>query len=58
LDYDKKYVIKKLEIDEEEYNQIMRTEIKSFKDYPNNYFFHRYLRGILSLLRTLKVFHN
>ena len=58
LAHDKEYIIKKLEIDEAKYDKIMKDDIKFFKDYPNNYFIHKYLRMILNYLRSKKVLPN
>lgn len=38
LEEDKEYVIKKLGLTEEEFEKIMSLPIKTFRDYPNNYF--------------------
>lgn len=48
---DKEYVCKKLNLSLEEFDSIMKSEVKSFKDYPNSYDFVQFLRRLVNKLR-------
>ncbi|OQX50945.1 MAG: ExsB family protein [Candidatus Cloacimonas sp. 4484_209] len=50
---DKEYVIKKLGLTEEEFERIMSQPIKTFKDYPNNYFLFSKLRFFVNLAKKI-----
>ncbi|MBA7576798.1 hypothetical protein ES708_18640 [subsurface metagenome] len=51
MEEDKKYVIKKLGLSEEEFEEIMSTPIKTYRDYPNNYFLFSKLKFFVKLAR-------
>ena len=51
LENDHEYVLKKLSLTEKEFQDIMKSPIKSFLDYKNNYRLTRYLRIFLLFLR-------
>ncbi len=48
---DKAFVIKKLGLTDEEFERIIALSPKSFREYPNNYFWIKNLRGIVSLAK-------
>ena len=48
---DKAFVIKKLGLSEEEFEQIMAMPSRSFRDYPNNYFWFTKMRGFVNLAK-------
>ena len=48
---DKSYVIKKLGLSESEFEEIMSSPVKSFRDYPNSYKFVQFLRNLVNFLR-------
>lgn len=58
LERDKVYVMKKLGIKEEEFNEIMNSPIKSIYDYPNNHKIEIAFRRLLHRLRKLKLMPN
>ncbi|CAB1063926.1 N-acetyl sugar amidotransferase WbpG [Olavius sp. associated proteobacterium Delta 1] len=47
LEQDRQYFIKKFDFTEEEFNSIMSAPTKSFKEYPNNYFWFEKLSFIV-----------
>lgn len=51
LKEDKIYVIKKLGLTENEFEKIMSLPIKSFRDYPNNYYFFNILFTLRNFLK-------
>lgn len=51
LNEDLEYVIKKFELTPEKFEAIMKAPIKSFKDYPNNYFLVSRIKNTLNKLR-------
>lgn len=53
LEEDKKHVIKKLGLTEEEFEKIMSQAIKSFRDYPNSYFLVEKLQPFVKLARRM-----
>ncbi len=53
---DVEYVCKKFNITLQEFNSIMETEIKSFRDYPNSYSFVQFLRKTVNTLRRLGLY--
>ena len=48
---DVEYVCKKLGLSMNEFEQIMNSKIKSFRDYPNSYSFVQFLRRLVNKLR-------
>jgi len=58
MENDKEYVIKKLGITENEFNDIMAAPIKTILDYPNNYSLEMKFRKLLMKLRQMKIFHS
>ena len=54
---DKPFVIKKLGFTEEEFEQIMAQPPRSFKEYPNNYFWIKNLRGFVTLARRRLIYN-
>lgn len=55
---DKAYVIKKLGITSQEFENIMQTEVKSIMDYPNNHAWEIKFRKALHKLREMKMLPN
>jgi len=55
LNQDMKYVIKKLEYSEAEFQEILDLPIKSFRDYKNNYNYHQKIRGLINYLRSKNI---
>lgn len=55
---DREYVIKKFRINEEEFNEIINSEPKTFFDYPNDFFIQSFFRKFLGFLRKKKLFYN
>ncbi|NOH80813.1 N-acetyl sugar amidotransferase [Vibrio sp. RE86] len=49
---DKEYVCKKLGISEDKFEDIMRNEVKSFREYPNSYSFVQFLRLLVNKMRS------
>lgn len=45
------YVCKKLELSREQFDEIMRLPVKSFRDYKNSYDFVQFLRRVVNWLR-------
>jgi len=58
LEEDKRYVIKKLGISEQEFEEIMRLPVKTILDYPNNHYLEMRFRTALNKLRKLGIFPN
>lgn len=56
LKEDREYVIKKFGLTEEEWENIMSLPIKSFKDYPSNYWLSTKLRLFVRLAKKLNLF--
>ncbi len=54
---DKEYVIKKLGLTEEKFENIMSLPIKSFKDYPSNYFLFSRLHFFVKLAKRTATGH-
>jgi len=52
---DKEYVLKKLELTEDEFEEIMSAEPKTFRDYPTYYPIIRALRGPIKLACKLRL---
>lgn len=53
---DYKFVLKKLELTENEFHNIMNLPKKNFRDYPNNYILVKRLKSILNYLREKEIF--
>ncbi|MDO8749582.1 MAG: N-acetyl sugar amidotransferase [Dehalococcoidia bacterium] len=51
LTEDKPFVLKKLGLSAEEFEQVLALPSRSFRDYPNNYFWIRNLRGLVDLAK-------
>jgi len=58
LNEDMQFVIKKLGYSEEEFKEIMRLPIKSFRDYKNNFYYHQKIRVFINYLRSIKILHK
>lgn len=58
LSEDKAFVLKKLNLTENEFDSIMKVAPKTFKDYPNNYRLLTWLRTILNKLRAKKIVYS
>lgn len=56
LKQDKAYVIKKLSLSGDQFNEIMNAPIKSFRDYKNSYGFVQALRNLVNLLRKFGLY--
>ena len=52
LNQDKQFVFKKLGISENEFSEIMNLEVKSYKDYPNNFDRIANIKKLLNKLRS------
>ena len=55
---DKEYVIKKLGITKNEFDEIIKLPIKSIHNYPNNHFIEKGFRKLLNKLRSLNFMPN
>ncbi|MCB0733464.1 MAG: N-acetyl sugar amidotransferase [Flavobacteriales bacterium] len=55
---DTEYIIKKFDIPDEVFNDIMQATPKTFLDYPTNYPLHSKLRNFLSTLRSKGLYHR
>jgi N-acetyl sugar amidotransferase len=55
---DKEYLLKKLNITSEEFEDIMKRPVKNILDYPNNHHLERGFRNLLTKLRRLKIMPN
>jgi len=55
---DKEYVIKKLGITDYEFDEIIRSPIKSIHNYPNNHFIEIGFRKLLNKFRSLNIMPN
>lgn len=53
VDDDKEYVIKKLGLTHEEFNRIMTSPVKSYRDYPNSYFLSKKLDFLVRLVKKI-----
>jgi hypothetical protein len=58
LEDDKEYLLKKFEINSEEFDRIINLPVKSIYDYPNTHKLELKFRFILHKLRTLKILPN
>ncbi len=58
MEEDREYVIKKLGLTEDEFNEIMNLPIRSYKDYPNSSFFYRKLSFIVKLAKQLTTYNR
>ncbi|HAX92675.1 MAG TPA: N-acetyl sugar amidotransferase [Bacteroidales bacterium] len=58
LSDDRSYLLKKLSITSDEFDEIMSLPVKSILDYPNNHFLERKFREILTKLRRMKIMPN
>ncbi len=58
MENDKEYVIKKLRISSDEFDEIMNTPVKSILDYPNHHIWEMKFRRMLNKLRKLKILPN
>ena len=53
---DSTYVVKKLGVSREEFDELMNKNVKSFNDYPNNYRKVMYLKRFVNWLRLKKLY--
>lgn len=53
LKEDKEYVLKKMGITNEEFEKIMSLPVKTYKDYPNNYFWFSKLRFFVNFAKKI-----
>jgi N-acetyl sugar amidotransferase len=58
MEEDKEYVIKKLGLNEDEFNEIMKLPIRSYKEYPNSSFFYQRLSFIVKLAKQLTTYNR
>lgn len=58
LQQDLEFVKKKLNLTQEQFDEIMHLPVKSFRSYPNMYFFVQFLRKMINFLRRIKVYHK
>jgi len=58
LEQDKEYVIKKLDLTEESFEEIMNLPTKTFKDYKTSYNTIAKLKKIYNYLRNKNIFHK
>ena len=50
------YVKKKLGLSDHDWDEILNTPPKSFRDYPNNYWLTEFLRDAVNMLRKVKLY--
>uniref|UniRef100_UPI004047B748 N-acetyl sugar amidotransferase n=2 Tax=Roseivirga sp. TaxID=1964215 RepID=UPI004047B748 len=55
LEQDMEFVLKKFGLSQQEFDKLMKDEVKTFKDYPNTSEFHLKLRKMLNNLRERKI---
>ncbi len=55
---DQEYVLKKLDLSRENFNEIMDSSHKTYRAYPNSSSFHGVLRKALNTLRRLKILYS
>jgi hypothetical protein len=55
---DRKFVMKKFEISEEEFDRILKLPVKTFHDYPNQSNMFKYLRQALNYLRKKGILYS
>jgi hypothetical protein len=53
---DYQYVLKKFDLSKDEFDKILKAEIKSFRDYPNSYNLVQFMRKCINLLRKYKLY--
>lgn len=58
LENDKLYILKKFNLTEDQFEEIMQLPIKSIFDYPNNHLLELKFRKILNRLRSLGILPN
>ncbi|TAE81149.1 MAG: N-acetyl sugar amidotransferase, partial [Bacteroidetes bacterium] len=58
MEDDKEYVIKKLGITAQDFDNIMNAPIKSIEDYPNIHYLEKGFRKLLLRLRKMKLMPN
>ena len=58
LKEDTEYVIKKFSLSEQEWDDILNSNPKTFLDYPNQYKMHLKLRKMLNYLREKKLYYS
>ena len=58
LEFDKNYFRKKLNMDIQDFENILNEKKKTFFNYPNSYFMHNIYRKLLSFLRELGLFYR
>lgn len=58
VEEDTEYVLKKFDLTEQSFKEIMSATPKTFLDYPTNYHFHSKLRNFLSVLRKKKLYYS
>lgn len=58
IDNEIEYLLKKFEITREEFNDIMKKPVKSFRDYPNNFKFFQFLKKVQFTLRKKGLQHK
>ena len=58
LEFDTEYVIKKLGIDKNDFDKILKDHPRVFFDYPNSYYLHGFFKKIFTFLRNKKLFYN
>lgn len=58
LEDDKEYLLKKFEISEDYFNELMNQPVKSILDYPNNYSLEMSFKKLLNKLRSIKILPN
>ena len=58
IEIDKKYFRKKLDLNQTEFDEILENKPKIFSNYPNNSFYHNFLKKVLSLLRKKRLFYS
>jgi hypothetical protein len=58
LEDDKEYLLKKLDISSDEFEEIMNSPIKSILDYPNYHTIEMKFRRVLNKLRAKKILPN
>ncbi|MDC0156968.1 N-acetyl sugar amidotransferase [Verrucomicrobia bacterium] len=53
---DYQYVLKKFDLSKDEFDNILKAEIKSFRDYPNSYNLVQFMRKCINVLRKYNLY--
>ena len=53
---DTKYLLEKFELEKEEFNEILKSKPKTFRDYANNYHWVQFARNTVNVLRRFNLY--